>query len=290
MALLDTETQVSAFIGTFGSGLDHPECICCGCDGFAYAGGEAGQIYRIDLDRRDFEEIANVGGGFVGGIAQDGRRNLYACSGDVKRISADGTVSLYFDGTGQDPLSVANYPVFDGHGNLYVSHSGGWKEDNGCIFKIAPGGREGEVWCRSLSHFPNGLALDAAGDHLYVAMSLNPPRVDRVEIRADGSAGAVQTLVHLPRTVPDGLAFDAEGNLYISCYRPDIIYRLTPRGRLDVVAEDYEGTAIAAPTNIAFCGRGRDLFLGANLGRWHISRYDLGKTGMPLNFPDPGSA
>ena len=224
MALLDTETQVSAFIGTFGSGLDHPECICCGCDGFAYAGGEAGQIYRIDLDRRDFEEIANVGGGFVGGIAQDGRRNLYACSGDVKRISADGTVSLYFDGTGQDPLSVANYPVFDGHGNLYVSHSGGWKEDNGCIFKIAPGGREGEVWCRSLSHFPNGLALDAAGDHLYVAMSLNPPRVDRVEIRADGSAGAVQTLVHLPRTVPDGLAFDAEGNLYISCYRPDIIY------------------------------------------------------------------
>lgn len=290
MALLDTETQVSAFIGTFGSGLDHPECICCGCDGFAYAGGEAGQIYRIDLDRRDFEEIANVGGGFVGGIAQDGGRNLYACSGDVKRIGADGTVSLYFDGTGQDPLSVANYPVFDRHGNLYVSHSGGWKEDNGCIFKIAPGGREGEVWCRSLSHFPNGLALDAAGDHLYVAMSLNPPRVDRVEIREDGSAGAVQTLVHLPRTVPDGLAFDAEGNLYISCYRPDIIYRLSPRGRLDVVAEDYEGTAIAAPTNIAFCGRGRDLFLSANLGRWHISRYDLGKTGMPLNFPDLGSA
>ena len=290
MALLDTETQVSAFIGTFGSGLDHPECICCGCDGFAYAGGEAGQIYRIDLEKRDFEEIANVGGGFVGGIAQDGGGNLYACSGAVKRISADGTVSLYFDGSEDDPLNVANYPVFDRHGNLYVSHSGGWKEDNGCIFKIAPGGREGEVWCRSLSHFPNGLALDAAGDHLYVAMSLNPPRVDRVEIRADGSAGAVQTLVHLPRTVPDGLAFDAEGNLYISCYRPDVIYRLTPQGRLDVVAEDCEGTAMAAPTNIAFCGRDRDLFLSANLGRWHISRYDLGKTGMPLNFPVIGGS
>ena len=77
-----------------------------------------------------------------------------------------------------------------------------------------------------------------------------------------------------------------EGNLYISCYRPDRIYRLTPSGQLDVLAEDYEGTAIAAPTNIAFCGQNRDLFLGANLGRWHITHYDLGKIGMPLNYPD----
>ena len=55
MALLDTNTQVSAIIGDFGSGLDHPECITWGCDGYAYAGGEAGQIYRIDLAARTFE-------------------------------------------------------------------------------------------------------------------------------------------------------------------------------------------------------------------------------------------
>ena len=92
-----------------------------------------------------------------------------------------------------------------------------------------------------------------------------------------GVPGLLKTLVHLPETVPDGLAFDTEGNLYISCYRPDRIYRLTPSGQLDVLAEDYEGTAIAAPTNIAFCGQNRDLFLSANLGRWHITHYDLGR-------------
>ena len=188
-------------------------------------------------------------------------------------------------GRTSNPLREQTIPVFDRHGNLYVSHSGGWKEDNGCIFRVAPGGK-GEVWCRSLAQFPNGVALDAAGAYLYVAMSLNPPRVDRVEIKADGSAGDVETLVHLPETVPDGLAFDTEGNLYISCYRPDRIYRLTPSGQLDVLAEDYEGTAIAAPTNIAFCGQNLDLFLSANLGRWHITHYDLGKIGMPLNYPD----
>ncbi len=50
MALLDISTQVSTFIGGDGNGLDHPECIAWGCDGYAYAGGEAGQFYRIDLE------------------------------------------------------------------------------------------------------------------------------------------------------------------------------------------------------------------------------------------------
>ena len=81
MALLDTNTHLSAIIGDFGSGLDHPECITWGCDGYAYAGGEAGQIYRIDLAARTFEEFANVGG-FVGGICQDAQRRLYVCVGD----------------------------------------------------------------------------------------------------------------------------------------------------------------------------------------------------------------
>ena len=111
------------------------------------------------------------------------------------------------------------------------------------------------------------------------------PRVARIKIEADGRAGAAETVFDLPQTVPDGLAFDDEGTLYCSCYRPDRIYRYAD-GQLDILADDYEGTAMAAPTNIAFCGPDRSLFLSANLGRWHISHYELGKTGMPLNYPD----
>ena len=116
-------------------------------------------------------------------------------------------------------------------------------------------------------------------------MSLNPPRVARVRIGAEGQAGDVETVVELPETVPDGLAFDTDGNLYISCYRPDRIYRLTPSGHLDILADDFEGTLIAAPTNIAFCGRKLDILLSTNLGRWHITRYEAGATGMPLHYP-----
>ena len=86
-------------------------------------------------------------------------------------------------------------------------------------------------------------------------------------------------------SVPDGIAFDTQGNLYISCYRPDRIYRLSVDGELEILVEDYEGTLMAAPTNIAFCGPRRDDLLSANLGRWHISRYELDAIGIPLNYP-----
>ena len=286
MAILDIETQVSYAVGGFGEGLDHPECIAWGMDGYAYAGGEAGQIYRIDLQRREFTEIANTGTGFVGGLAQDGSGNVYACSGGaVARVTPSGIVSTYTKGSPREPIRTPNYPAFDSSGNLYVSDSGEWKKDNGRVFKVRPGG-ETTVWCSELREFPNGLCLSPDGASLYVVMSLNPPRIVRVAIE-DGSAGGVEKVVDLPGTVPDGVAFDTEGNLYISCYRPDRIYRLSSGGELEVLAEDPEGTIMAAPTNIAFCGAERDILLSANLGRWHITRYhvDAHAIGAPLNYP-----
>ncbi|MFM8485773.1 MAG: hypothetical protein ACKOCH_05525, partial [Bacteroidota bacterium] len=52
----------------FASGLDHPECVAVHPDGSVWAGGEAGQIYRISPDGRVVEEVANTGG-FVLGLA-----------------------------------------------------------------------------------------------------------------------------------------------------------------------------------------------------------------------------
>ena len=118
-----------------------------------------------------------------------------------------------------------------------------------------------------------------------MAVSLNPPRIEKISISETGEAGPPETVIEIPNSVPDGLAFDADANLYISCYRPDTIFRLDTKGTLEVLVHDYEGTLMAAPTNIAFCGDNLDDLLSANLGRWHISRYALTTVGLPLNYP-----
>tara|TARA_Y100001960_G_scaffold7649_1_gene7474 strand:- start:659 stop:1522 length:864 start_codon:yes stop_codon:yes gene_type:complete len=284
MVILNVKDAVSYCVGGFGEGLDHPECVAWGCDGYAYAGGEGGQLYRIDTNIGSFEEFTNVGT-FVGGICQDGNFNLYVCSGGVvKKVDQSGNVSVYSDGTESTKMLTPNYPAFDSNGNLYVSDSGEWGKDNGRMFKINSDG-EAQIWSEDIRSFPNGIALSGTGDFLYVVVSLNSPRIERIPILEDGSAGPAELVVELPFSVPDGIAFDTQGNLYISCYRPDRIYRLSVDGELEILVEDYEGTLMAAPTNIAFCGPRRDDLLSANLGRWHISRYELDAIGIPLNYP-----
>lgn len=283
MPLLENDTHVSVLV----EGLDHPEGVAWGLDGHVYAGGEAGQVYRIDIDRKEVGQFADTGG-FVLGMAMDSTNNIYACDSvrhAVMKVATDGTVTAYSTGAPDEPFSTPNYPAFDGDGNLYVCDSGDWKADNGRIYRIRPGGAT-EVWDRTLKEFPNGLCLGPDGRHLYVAMSVNPPRVERIKIEGDGSAGPADTFVELPNTVPDGVAFDTDENLYVSMYRPDAIYRCTPTGQLDVLAEDFQGTLIAAPTNIAFCGKNRDVLVSTNIGRWHLTRYEVGATGLPLQYPD----
>ena len=264
----------------FIEGLDHPEGVTWGPDGYVYAGGEAGQIYRVNLDDGTSTEIGNTGG-FVLGLCLDEGRNVYACDLEkpaVMRITPAGKVSTYSEGAPTRSMKTPNYPVFDAAGNLYVSDSGGWKESNGCIFRVRPNG-ETEVVSDEALNFANGMALSADGAELYVVLSL-APGVGKVQLRGDGSVGPMQHVVTLERTVPDGVAFDVEGNLYIACYTPDRIYRLTPDGELDIVVEDWESTVLSSPTNIAFGGPDLSTLIVASLARWHLTKAQMPVPGI----------
>jgi gluconolactonase len=108
------------------------------------------------------------------------------------------------------------------------------------------------------------------------------PRVGRVDL----AGGRYEEIVRLDGTVPDGLALGADGAVLVSCYRPDRIYLLDPAGELTVVAEDPQGTLIAAPTNVCFAGEELDRIVCANLGRWHLTVIDeTGLRGAPLHRP-----
>jgi gluconolactonase len=270
----------------FADGLDHPECVAWGPDGYVYAGGEAGQIYRITLDTGAYEEIACTGG-FTLGVTLDGRGNIYTCNSGLHKVvctSPDGRqVTVYSEGTPARKMRTPNYAVFDHAGNLWVSDSGEFLQFNGCLFCIHPGGQT-EMVNDQVTAFPNGMALGPDGNYLYIILS-NGPGVVRVRITPDGRASAAEPVVDLPGTVPDGLAFDENGNLYISCYAPNYIYRLSPAGKLDLIVSDWMNTTLPAPTNLAFCGPDRRTLVTAGLSRWHICKARVDTAGLPLVYP-----
>ena len=273
-------------LANVGPAFDHPEAVAWGPDGRAYAGGEAGQLYRFSLDGKQMEEVARVPGGFLLGLAHDAHGNTYACddrSACVHRITPDGAVTVYANGNEAQRMRVPNYPVFDDTGNLYVSDSGGWGARDGFIWKVAPGGKA-EVWDRQANGFTNGMCLSADGRALYVVES-SPPLVSRVEINAGGSAGKRTIVIELPRQVPDGIAFDADGDLYISLYNPNIIYRLTGKGELITLYDDWEQLMLVAPTNIAFGGPDMKTLIIASLCGWSVHTAAMPVAGLPLRYP-----
>lgn len=275
---------------TFVDGLDHPEGVACGPDGKIYAGGEDGQLYRIAIESRQVEHFATTQGINLG-MAHDAAGNTYVCNPGNKAVmkaTPQGEVTVYSQGTADSPMLTPNYPAFDQAGYLYVCDSGAWKADNGCIWSIAPGGETTliDTECR---HFPNGCAVSPDGRHLYVAMSLNPPRIVRFRIERGRKVGAVETVAAMPHTVPDGLAFCADGSLLLSCYRPDTIFRILPDGNVTVLMDDYEGAWLGAPTNVCFGGPDLSILFWANLGRWHIGmNAQTGLRGAGVFYPQVG--
>jgi gluconolactonase len=264
------------------SDLDHPECVAFGPDGRAYAGGEAGQLFRFTLDGAT-EMMANTGGG-IGGLCVDGDGNVYECNyilPHVHRVTPSGEVTVYSRGSAGRAAVVPNFPVFDSRGNLYYSDSGDFYKPSGCLFVVRPDGTTEHLAGDHL-HFPNGLALDAGEAWLYVIQS-TAANIVRYPLR-DGAVGAPEIFITLPGTVPDGLAFAASGNLYVACYVPDVILRVTPDRHVETVVEDRMAERLNRPTNVAFAPESTRL-LFANLGGQSVNALDVGEKGAPLRYP-----
>ena len=267
------------------SGIDHAEGICMAPDGRVYLSGEKGQIYRLEPDDSAVE-VATTGGWTLG-LAADGEGRLYACDpprGAVMRWTpGGGDPVVWSEGAPDAPFRTPNWGAFAPDGSYFVTDSGTWKARDGNI-QVIRGGRT-SLWTTESVDFPNGCAVSPDGRELWVLES-TPGRLVAFDIRADGSAGPRRVLAELPGTVPDGIAFATDGSILIACYRPDVIYRWRADLGLEVIAEDPEGTVIAAPTNCAFVGPDLATIVVPNIGRWHATRFRVpGLVGVPLFYP-----
>jgi gluconolactonase len=238
----------------FATGLDHPEGLAFDRDGNLWAGGEAGQIYRIDSNGQ-IHVVAECGG-FTLGMAFSEKNELFVCNSakGVLRVEQSGKWEVFADG-----MVCPNFPAFDSAGNLWVSDSGKWKQSNGRVLKFHPDGAR-EVVADGWG-YTNGLCFDATGT-LHIAES-DTRRI----LRLDGSVVANE----VGRT-PDGLALAPDGSLFCACYASDDVWRITPQGELQRYAHDPDAILLCRPTNLSF--HDGDLYV-TNLGRTTIVRCRL---------------
>jgi sugar lactone lactonase YvrE len=158
-------------------------------------------VYKIDLNYKPKPFVTDVMN--ATGLAFDKSGTLYISSrydGIVYQVTPGGTVSVYVEGMG-----VATGIAFDREENLYVGDRGG------TIFKISPSRQIYVFATLEPSIAAYHLAFGEDG-YLYVT---GPTTSSFDSVYRVSSHGDVETYYRgLGR--PQGLAFDAEGRLYVA--------------------------------------------------------------------------
>jgi gluconolactonase len=272
-------------ISTLAAPVDHVEAVAVAPDGSIWGGGEAGQLYRIDPGG-SFEQVADTGAGAFLGLAFDARGRVYVCAPEAHAVlrydPASGSLEAYVPAAGGAALRIPNFCTFQADGSLLISDSGSEHvpERAGSIVSAPRGGGEAEILAVPPLHFPNGIAL--APDGRLAILESFTPKLSLLDL----ATGSLELIAELPCTVPDGIAYDAEGGAIVSCYQPNRIMRVLPSGASSTVVDDWMGIDLLSPTNVAFYGAERRRLAIASLLGTMVYSLDLPWAGSPLEYPD----
>lgn len=264
----------------YAFGFDHPEDLAFDRSGALWTGGELGQVYRLESQEGPLVEVARLGGE-TRGLAFDAGGDLVICNHllrKVFRMARDGAISELQTVASDLAIRVPNYAVFGADGSLFVSDSGSYPEADGTIWRWPPGG-EVEIFHRGPFAYPNGLAIDARGEWLYVIETTHDS-ICRIPLAERN--GPVEPVAGGLARMPDGMAFDRDGGLWVATFAGDAVYRVDASGRTELVAHDDRAITLNRPANVAFGGAGFDELYVANLGSTFISVIDAGVEGQPL--------
>jgi gluconolactonase len=236
-------------------GYDSPEGPAFASDGsLFFVNWLSSSIVRLAPDGA-VAEWFNTGGNPAGlAFHRDG--SLYvADEGDqihgLLRINQNRDARLVVNTHGEQPLNGANDLVFDAAGILYFSDPWRSSLENpiGGFYRLSPDGRLEQI--DSGLAFPNGVAVDES--YAYLAETRHN-RILRYALGADGSVGPREEWSRLEGTPgPDGMAFDAEGNLYVAHFGGSRVDVIAPSGEI-VDRVEVPGSK---PTNVAFGGPDR---------------------------------
>ena len=244
---------------------------------FTFGPGFPSRILKLDASGKVSVAINDSGSN---GLATDGHGNLLAATHKYK------SVSLYtLDGKRSDVVGKFDGNVFNSPNDMALAEDGTlYFSDPDFQRAAAPGGQDktrvyrvgtdGKVTVvEDTLKNPNGVSLSPKGDVLYVNGMVGEHGVLRAYAIVNGVPQPGKDLVE-KLGIPDGMAVDCQGNIYVTEHTDKRIRVFTPAGKqLATIHVD------ANVTNAAFGGAdGKTLYITGAGAVWQI-KLDL--TGSP---------
>ena len=257
-----------------GSDLQRPECILAEPDGTLWSADARGGVMRLRhdgsqtfigqraSDRFGSAAAASAGdleGKFTQGTLPNGL--AFAANGDIlisnfgtdllEVMKRDGSTRTLIDRIDGAPIGKVNFVLRDSRDRIWITVS---TRVNPWTAAAASRVRDGYIALVDQSgirivadgfHFTNEIRLDANEEWLYIVETTGP-HISRMQVGADGNLSGREVFgpSHLGG-YPDGIAFDAFGNLWCTLVMIDQLIALTPAGDQRLLLDDSEARSLA---------------------------------------------
>jgi sugar lactone lactonase YvrE len=260
-----------------GSALRRPECVLATRAGDLYAADWRGGVAHLRPDGSQALYASALPGGRPlrpNGIAlrRDGSfllADLGEGAGGVYALERSGAVRPFLEVVDGTALPPTNFVGIDHAERVWITvstrcqpRSLDYRADCGSGFIVLVDRRGARIVADGLG-YTNEAAVDPSGRWLYANETFGR-RLSRFPLAADASLGAKEVVAEFGAgTFPDGLAFDAEGGIWITSIVSNRLIRVGPDGAQTTMLED------ADPEHLARC---ETAFRAGTMGRPHLDQ------------------
>jgi gluconolactonase len=257
-------------IHMIGHDLLRPECILAEPDGTLWTADARGGVMRIDADGtqtliaqqsdcasapgvNDAEQLV-LGKTLPNGLAFDRDGNIVIANfgtDAIELMTRDGASRTLYDRIDGAPLGKTNFVLTDSKGRIWFTVTTRQVPWTRSINEKTADGYVGLIDANGIRIVADGfvgtneIRLDANEEWLYV-VETNARRISRLRVAEDGSPSSRE--IYGPHDLggfPDGFAFDANGNLWITLILNEKLIALTPEGEVLTLLDDGNPEAFA---------------------------------------------
>lgn len=281
-----------------GDNFSRPECILAERDGTLWVSDNRGTFTHVSPDGR--QTLLGSMGGKPNGMALGKDGCIYMANiahRKFYRVQRDGRHEVFLDSVNDMPVGAANFVLRGPDDRLWLSvstrietHLDALERDvpDGYVIRIDDAGRP-EIVVDGLL-FTNEMRISADEKWLCMAETRGG-RVARAPLRSNGTVGPASCFGASPlgeRALTDGVAFDSDGNLWVTDIVGNRIFVIDPDGSCATVLEDPEGKVIDHPSSITFAGDDLKTVLVGSLTMSKLATFRSPIAGAPMrHWNDP---